>query len=127
MFSKRITIALMLGFFGCQGEEGCANRTGGEVTITKSCETRCRQSCEDLYSPYHDGLNSIEWCTDECNKQTCLGFDAGRPSLDTGVNVIYDAGVLDSGLGSCVSDCLSGLMYPQCASEVECCDLYCNS
>ncbi len=134
MFSKRIAITLMLGFFGCQGEEGCDNGTGGVSTQVKSCATRCRHACERIYSEETEGEYSLEWCFNDCNRENCLGQDAGRLSTDTGVEVPFDggqpmdAGVLDGGyVNPCVTDCLDGLVYPQCASEFECCNLYCNS
>ena len=135
--NKRITIALMLGFFGCQGQEGCANGTSGGSTVGKSCFTRCLHACEAIYS--EDSENSLEWCTNDCNRENCLGQDAGRISLDTGVIAPYDGGdpldastpdqgFLDAGyINPCVTDCLGGLVYPQCAGEFECCNLYCNS
>ena len=139
MFSKRIAIALMLGFFGCQGEEGCAGGAEGEGTRGKSCATRCRQACERIYGDHHDGLNAIDWCFNDCNRESCRGQDAGRIALDTGVIAPYDGGEpldaslpdqgsIDAGsLNPCVTECLYGAVYPQCAGEYECCDLYCNS
>ena len=139
MFSKRIAIALMLGFFGCQGEEGCAGGAEGGVTRGKSCATRCRHACETIYGDHHDGVNAIDWCFNDCNRENCLGQDAGRLSLDTGETTPYDrdppldAGVMDQGpaeagtLSPCVTDCLEGVMYPECSGDYDCCNLYCNS